>query len=76
MPTHTVARTAVVTTFPIRVGANQQLRSVSTPGGSTGLKPSPTYTGDALVGISQMAKSNAVPVFNTESIADIARMRR
>lgn len=47
--------------------------------GSTGAcssKPSPVYTGEKIIGISQMAKSNAVPVFNQEAIVDIARMRR
>lgn len=39
-------------------------------------KPSPIYTGEKIIGISQMAKSNAVPVFNQEAIVDIARMRR
>lgn len=34
------------------------------------------YTGDKIIGISQMAKSNAVPVFNQEHVIDIARMRR
>jgi len=35
-----------------------------------------TYTGDAVVGIAQMAKSNAVPVFDSDHIVEIARMRR
>ena len=34
------------------------------------------YTGDAVVGIAQMAKSNAVPVFDSDHIVEIARMRR
>lgn len=34
------------------------------------------YTGDAMVGISQMHKSNMVPVFNSEAIKDISKMRR
>ena len=33
-------------------------------------------TGDKIIGISQMAKSNSVPVFNQEAIVEIARMRR
>jgi hypothetical protein len=36
----------------------------------------PKYTGTELIGISQMAKSNAVPVFNSDHIIEIARMRR
>ena len=34
------------------------------------------YTGENMVGIAQMAKSNAVPVFRTEDILDISKMRR
>lgn len=44
--------------------------------GPTSSKPTPTYTGSKVVGIAQMAKSNAVPVFNNDEIIDIARMRR
>jgi hypothetical protein len=34
------------------------------------------YTGDAMIGIGQLHKSNAVPVFKQEDAADIAKMRR
>ena len=34
------------------------------------------YTGTAMLGIAQMPKSNAVPVFDQQSIIDISRMRR
>jgi len=34
------------------------------------------YTGDKLIGIATMHKSNAVPVFRKEDAEDIARMRR
>lgn len=34
------------------------------------------YTGDKLVGIATMHKSNMVPVFKQEDAEDIARMRR
>lgn len=39
-------------------------------------KPSPQYTGDKMLGIGQLHKSNAVPVFRSEDAVDIARMRR
>jgi len=45
-------------------------------GGVAILKPTQMYTGTEMLGISQMAKSNAVPVFNSDHIVDIARMRR
>lgn len=34
------------------------------------------YTGDKLLGIATMHKSNSVPVFKKEDAEDIARMRR
>lgn len=34
------------------------------------------YTGDKLIGIATMHKSNMVPVFKAEDAEDIARMRR
>ena len=34
------------------------------------------YTGDKLIGIGQMHKSNAVPIFKQEDAEEIARMRR
>lgn len=37
---------------------------------------SPVYTGTKVKGIAQMAKSNAVPVFNNDQIIEVARMRR
>lgn len=44
---------------------------------STTFLPEPKlYTGSAMVGISTMHKSNAVPVFNTDHAKEITRMRR
>lgn len=34
------------------------------------------YTGDKMVGIGTMHKSNAVPIFSNDDAADIAHMRR
>ena len=45
--------------------------------GSCAKKDSPKYTGDLIVGIATMHKSNAVPVMRgTDQAKDIARMRR
>ena len=44
--------------------------------GALRTKDIPKYTGTKILGISQMAKSNAVPVFNSDHIIEIARMRR
>lgn len=37
-------------------------------------KESPKYTGTALLGIATMHKSNAVPVFSSESAREITQM--
>ena len=34
------------------------------------------YTGDKLIGIATMHKSNIVPIFNTDAAEDVAKMRR
>jgi hypothetical protein len=50
--------------------------SLVTPGGDCSKKEIIQYTGTEMLGIGQLHKSNAVPVFRTEDAADIARMRR
>lgn len=49
--------------------------SVSTPGHSTA-KVEKVYTGDKVLGIATMHKSNAVPVFRAEDAVEISKMRR
>ena len=50
--------------------------SLNTFGGSA-TKPEPkVYTGDKVIGIATLHKSNAVPVFNSEEAVDISKMRR
>ena len=44
--------------------------------GSTALKPRKVYTGTQMLGIATMHKSNAVPVFSSESARAISEMRR
>ena len=56
-------------------GQNEKRNSVNT-GGNAILRPSPVYTGTKMLGIGQLHKSNAVPVFSTDEAIDIARMRR
>jgi len=46
-----------------------------TAGGSTA-PVHKVYTGDKIIGIATMHKSNAVPVFSDEQAVDISRMRR
>ena len=54
----------------------QVIPSRVTPGGDCAAKEVMQYTGTEMLGIGQLHKSNAVPVFRTEDAADIARMRR
>ena len=44
--------------------------------GAVTYKESPQYTGTKMLGIGQLHKSNAVPVFCDQDAIDIARMRR
>jgi hypothetical protein len=55
---------------------NAHIKSLNSGAGVAVLKPVPVYTGDKMIGIGQLHKSNAVPVFREEDIKDIARMRR
>jgi hypothetical protein len=50
--------------------------SLVTPGGDTSKLGHLHYTGTEMIGIAQMSKSNAVPVFAKQEAIDIARMRR
>ena len=44
--------------------------------GSTARKESQTYTGDYIIGIATMHKSNLVPITSKEAAKDAATMRR
>jgi hypothetical protein len=44
--------------------------------GPVSSKPAPKYTGSKMLGVGQLHKSNAVPVFCDQDAIDIARMRR
>ena len=44
--------------------------------GAVTYKESPQYTGTKMLGVGQLHKSYAVPVFSNEEVVDIARMRR
>lgn len=52
------------------------LPSVDT-GVGVAVKPADkVYTGDAMIGIGQLHKSNGVPIFSKEDAVDISKMRR
>jgi hypothetical protein len=44
--------------------------------GPVTIKQTPKYTGDKIIGIGTMHKSNAVPIFNDKEAKDISTMRR
>lgn len=44
--------------------------------GAVTIKQTPKYTGDKILGIGTMHKSNAVPIFSDDEAKDISKMRR
>ena len=54
----------------------QKIRSLVTPGGDATKSPPKIYTGDKIIGIATMHKSNMVPIFNEQAAVDVATMRR
>ncbi len=63
---------------PIRPGADfyTNIKSVQTTDCDTFKRETYKYTGDNMIGICQMSKSNAVPVFNQAHVVEIGKMRR
>ena len=54
----------------------RHIPSLDTGVGMAVKKPSPQYTGEAMIGIGQLHKSNAVPIFKAQDAIDISKMRR
>lgn len=50
--------------------------SVDTGASVAAKKPTQQYTGDAMIGIGQLHKSNGIPVFSKQDAHDLAIMRR
>jgi hypothetical protein len=50
--------------------------SLNTGGSATTGKKTQVYTGDKMLGIAVMHKSNLVPIFTEENAVEISRMRR
>lgn len=68
-------RAAFVDPAPAR-RTTERYPSLDTGIGNATKRPSPVYTGDQMIGIGQLHKSNAVPVFRAEDAHDLAKMRR
>ena len=72
---NTAKRTSLVSNLSYR-GRDADIRSVDTGVGVAAKKESPQYTGDAMIGIGQLHKSNAIPIFQSEDAIEISKMRR
>lgn len=73
----TVAASPVVVTKP-HIRETEKISSLGTfvTGAVTVSSGKKVYTGDKMLGIAAMHKSNLVPVFTDESAVDISHMRR
>lgn len=77
--TRKVTRVAAID-YPVTVVDPSRLThhipSLDTGKGVAAKKEVQQYTGDAMIGIGQLHKSNAVPIFQAEDAVDISKMRR
>lgn len=64
----------VVTKAYIR--ETQEIKSLNSGVGCATKAPPKVYTGNKMIGIATLHKSNAVPVFNSEDAVEISKMRR
>ena len=51
-------------------------KSLGDQSGKTSLKPSPVYSGDKMLGVATLHKSNGIPVFSNQEILEVCTMRR
>ena len=76
-PTKTKVSTTIHPTRVPRPGSDtRHIPSLESGVGTAVKKESPQYTGDAMIGIGQLHKSNAIPIFQAEDAIDISKMRR
>ena len=61
---------------PAGRATSNHIPSLATAGGSTAPVAHREYTGTKMLGIGQLHKSNAVPVFCNQDAVDISKMRR
>lgn len=61
---------------PIRRDTGPHIPSLSTDLGACTKSAPKIYTGDKIIGIGVLHKSNAVPVFSNEEAVEISKMRR
>jgi len=68
--------TMYVPPTPYRRDTGPRIESLDTGLAVAPRAPDKVYTGDAMIGISVLHKSNGIPVFRDEDIKDISKMRR
>jgi hypothetical protein len=56
--------------------STSHIPSVDTGQGIAARPADKVYTGDAMIGIGQLHKSNGIPVFRQEDAVDVSKMRR
>ena len=76
MLSETYSRLVPEQSIPEGRNTTAHIKSRVTEGGSAALPPTKVYTGTEMLGVSQLHKSNAVPVFRKEDVIDISKMRR
>jgi hypothetical protein len=59
-----------------RGATDPRIPSLETTGAPCVKAPAKVYTGDKMIGIGTMHKSNMVPIFSAEEATDISKMRR
>jgi len=61
---------------PAGRGDTRHIPSLNSGGGVATLAPAKVYTGNEMIGVGQLHKSNAIPIFRKEDAQDLAKMRR
>jgi len=62
--------------IPREGSSTRDIPSLGNGIGNAVAKPIQEYTGDEMIGIGQLHKSNAIPVFRNNDIKDLGKMRR
>jgi hypothetical protein len=61
---------------PAGRGNTKHIPSLNSGCGVATLAPAKVYTGNEMIGVGQLHKSNAIPIFRKEDAQDLAKMRR
>jgi hypothetical protein len=75
-PTARVATTSGYSPFNDPKRSTRHIPSLDTGQGLAARPADKVYTGDAMLGVSVLHKSNGIPVFRQEDAIDISKMRR